>query len=48
MKKMFSLSLLVLAFVSLESCLSIKFTSKKKSAKAAQTTKKPCTLKIQA
>lgn len=41
MKKMFSLSLLVLAFVSLESCLSIKFTSKKKSAKAAQTTKKP-------
>ena len=41
MKKIFSLSLLILAFVSLESCLSIKLTSKKKSAKATQTTKKP-------
>ena len=41
MKKIFSLSLLILAFISLESCLSIKLTSKKKSAKATQTTKKP-------
>ena len=41
MKKIFSLSLLILAFVSLESCFSIKLTSKKKSAKATQTTKKP-------
>jgi len=41
MKKIFSLSLLLLAFISLESCISIKSTSKKKSAAAAQAAKKP-------
>jgi len=41
MKKFFSLSLLLVAFVSFESCISIKLTSKKKVAKAAQVTKKP-------
>jgi len=41
MKKFFSLSLLLVAFVSFESCISIKLTSKKKAAKAAQVTKKP-------
>ena len=41
MKKFFSLSLLLLAFVSFESCISIKLSSKKKTAKAAQVAKKP-------
>ena len=41
MKKFFSISFLLVAFISLESCLSIKLTSKKKSAKAAQVAKKP-------
>ncbi len=41
MKKIFSLSLLLLAFISFESCISIKSTSKKKSAAAAQAAKKP-------
>jgi hypothetical protein len=41
MKKIFSLSLLLLAFISLESCISIKSTSKKKSTAAAQAAKKP-------
>ena len=41
MKKIFSLSLLLLAFVSFESCLSIKLTSKKKTAAAAKAAKKP-------
>ena len=40
MKKIFSLFLLLLALVSLESCISIKSTSKKKS-EAAKTAKKP-------
>ena len=41
MKRLFSLSLLLVAFVSFESCVSIKLTSKKKTAKAAQVAKKP-------
>ncbi len=41
MKKIFSLSLLLLAFISFESCISIKSTSKKKSAAAAKAAKKP-------
>lgn len=41
MKKFFSLSLLLVALVSFESCISIKLTSKKKAAKAAQVAKKP-------
>ena len=41
MKKIFSLSLLLLAFISFESCISTKSTSKKKSAAAAQAAKKP-------
>ena len=41
MKKFFSLSLLLFALVSFESCISIKLTSKKKAAKAAQVAKKP-------
>jgi len=41
MKRLFSLSLLLVAFVSFESCISIKLTSKKKTAKAAQVAKKP-------
>ena len=41
MKKIFSLSLLLLAFMSFESCISIKLTSKKKSAAAALAAQKP-------
>jgi len=41
MKKLFSLSLLLFVFVSFESCISIKSTSKKNKAAAAQTAKKP-------
>ena len=41
MKRLFSLSLLLVAFVSFESCISIKLSSKKKTAKAAQVAKKP-------
>ena len=41
MKRFFSLSLLLVAFVSFESCFSIKLTSKKKTAKAAQLAEKP-------
>jgi len=41
MKRFFSLSLLLVAFVSFESCVSIKLTSKKKTAKAAQLAEKP-------
>jgi hypothetical protein len=41
MKKIFSLSLLLFVFVSFESCISIKSTSKKNKAAAAQTAKKP-------
>ena len=41
MKKFFSLSLLLFVFISFESCISIKSTSKKNKAAAAQTAKKP-------
>ena len=40
MKKFFSLSLLLFVFISFESCISIKSTSKKNKAAAAQTAKK--------
>ena len=41
MKRFFSLFLLLVAFVSFESCFSIKLTSKKKTAKAVQLAEKP-------
>ena len=40
MKKLISFTLLLLAFVSIESCISIKSTSKRK-AEAAKAAKKP-------